>query len=243
MEVIIEPWPYGSLEIGDEPGRYFQGLVYARDTRNGNNPDSNFYSFPVPIIPVVDYHKRELVKIEKLATGGKGDPLTRVSRDLEHPLAHCTTAEYVPELLKNGVRKDLKELSVLQPDGPSFTVSDGSLVEWQKWRFRVSFTAREGVVIHDVQYDNRSVFYRLSISEMVNLLHSSRKHFQLRKAKTVPYADPRAPFHRKQAFDFGEGGAGMCANNLSLGCDCLGVIKVSPFPLIIKASLVTTSFP
>lgn len=45
--------------------------------------------------------------------------------------------------------------------------------------------------------------------------------------QTVPYADPRAPFHRKQAFDFGDGGLGNCVNNLTLGCDCLGVIKVS----------------
>lgn len=169
MEVIIEPWPYGSLEVSDEPGRYFQGVVYARDTRNGNNPDSNFYAFPVPIIPVVDYYKRELVRIDKLATGGKGESLTGSTRDSsKHPLAHCTTAEYIPELLPNGTRKDLKELNVLQPDGPSFTVTDESLVEWQKWRFRVSFTAREGVVIHDVHYENRSVFYRLSISEMVS---------------------------------------------------------------------------
>ena len=50
--------------------------------------------------------------------------------------------------------------------------------------------------------------YRMAMSEM-----------------TVPYCDPRPPFHRKQAFDFGDGGAGNCANNLSLGCDCLGVIK------------------
>jgi primary-amine oxidase len=42
---------------------------------------------------------------------------------------------------------------------------------------------------------------------------------------TVPYGDPRPPFHRKQAFDFGDAGAGRAANNLSLGCDCLGVIK------------------
>ena len=41
----------------------------------------------------------------------------------------------------------------------------------------------------------------------------------------MPYGDPRPPFHRKQAFDFGDGGAGRAANNLSLGCDCLGVIK------------------
>lgn len=47
----------------------------------------------------------------------------------------------------------------------------------------------------------------------------------LRPSQTVPYADPRPPFHRKQAFDFGDGGGGNMANNLSLGCDCLGVIK------------------
>lgn len=43
--------------------------------------------------------------------------------------------------------------------------------------------------------------------------------------QTVPYADPRPPYHRKQAFDFGDGGGGNMANNLSLGCDCLGLIK------------------
>ena len=40
----------------------------------------------------------------------------------------------------------------------------------------------------------------------------------------IPYADPRAPFHRKSAFDLGDTGAGMMANNLKLGCDCLGSI-------------------
>lgn len=37
--------------------------------------------------------------------------------------------------------------------------------------------------------------------------------------------DPRTPYHRKQAFDLGDAGAGSCANNLHLGCDCLGTIK------------------
>ena len=37
--------------------------------------------------------------------------------------------------------------------------------------------------------------------------------------------DPRSPYHRKQAFDLGDAGAGSCANNLALGCDCLGTIK------------------
>ena len=41
---------------------------------------------------------------------------------------------------------------------------------------------------------------------------------------SIPYADPRSPFHRKSAFDLGDVGAGFMANNLRLGCDCLGSI-------------------
>lgn len=118
----------------------------------------------------MDYHKREIVRIDKLATGGKGDSLTASDAAFrEDVIGHCTTAEYVPELLPKGTRKGLKELNVLQPNGPSFKVSqDESLVEWQKWRFRVGFNPREGATIHDVWYDGRSVLYRLSMSEMVS---------------------------------------------------------------------------
>lgn len=206
FEIVVEPWPYGGLDLEDENRRYFQGLVFAQDNRNGN-PDSNFYAFPLPLIPIMDAHKQEIIRIDRLATGGKGDSLTGQTHS-KKILEHCANAEYVPELLANGTRKDLKTLNVVQPDGPSFKVTDDSLVEWQKWRFRVSFNPREGAVIHDVHYDGRSIMYRLAISEM-----------------TVPYADARPPFQRKQAFDFGDGGAGNCANNLALGCDCLGVIK------------------
>ena len=40
----------------------------------------------------------------------------------------------------------------------------------------------------------------------------------------IPYSDPRHPFHKKAAFDLGDAGAGAMANNLKLGCDCLGSI-------------------
>ncbi|KAH7122759.1 copper amine oxidase-like protein [Dendryphion nanum] len=206
FELVVEPWPYGGLDLGAENRRYFQGLCFAQDTRNGN-ADSNFYAYPLPLIPILDAHKKEIVRIDRLATGGKGDSLTAKTHS-ERVLDHCQSAEYVPELLPGGTRKDMKPINITQPEGTSFKVSDESLIEWQKWRFRVSFNPREGAVLHDIHYDGRSVLYRLSISEM-----------------TVPYGDPRPPFHRKQAFDFGDGGAGNCANNLSLGCDCLGVIK------------------
>ncbi|KAF2854157.1 copper amine oxidase-like protein [Plenodomus tracheiphilus IPT5] len=206
FELVVEPWPYGGLDIGAENRRYFQGLCFAQDTRNGN-ADSNFYAYPLPLIPVMDCQSREIVRIDRLATGGKGDALTGQTHN-ERVLDHCTSAEYVPELVEGGTRKDVKPINITQPEGPSFKVTDESLVEWQKWSFRVSFNPREGAVLHDIHYDGRSILYRMSISEM-----------------SVPYADARPPFHRKQAFDFGDGGAGNCANNLSLGCDCLGVIK------------------
>jgi Cu2+-containing amine oxidase len=33
----------------------------------------------------------------------------------------------------------------------------------------------------------------------------------------VPYAEPRAPYHRKCAFDVSDYGLGFCANSLELG--------------------------
>lgn len=72
----------------------------------------------------------------------------------------------------------------------------------------VGFNYREGLTLHDIRYDGRSLFYRLSLAEMF-----------------VPYGDPRGPYPRKGAFDLGNDGAGINANNLKLGCDCLGHIK------------------
>lgn len=205
-EAELEPWPYGYSDPGETPPRYIQGLCFAKNKQNGN-PDSNHYSHPIPIFVILDVYKQEIVKVEKLATGGTSDGIT-YDTHRANAVDHCLPAEYVPELADVAYRTDIKPLNITQPEGPSFKVSNESLVEWQKWRFRVGFNPREGVTLHDVHYDGRSVFYRLGLSEM-----------------TVPYGDPRPPFHRKQAFDFGDGGAGRSANNLSLGCDCLGAIK------------------
>lgn len=107
-------------------------------------------------------------------------------------------------------RTDLKPLEIHQPEGPSFTV-DGWQVKWQKWSFRVSMNAREGMVLHDIAYDDdgreRSILTRASFAEMV-----------------VPYGDPRPSHFWRSAFDVGEYGLGALANSLTLGCDCLGSI-------------------
>jgi len=108
-------------------------------------------------------------------------------------------------------RSGIKPLTIAQPEGASFSLT-GNQIEWQNWKFVAGLNAREGLTIHHVRYYNqkrdRSILYRGSLTEMV-----------------VPYGDPKPTQVRKNAFDVGEYGMGMCANSLRLGCDCLGHIE------------------
>ncbi|MEM7115191.1 MAG: primary-amine oxidase [Chloroflexota bacterium] len=107
-------------------------------------------------------------------------------------------------------RQDLRPLDIVQPDGVSFEV-EGWQVRWQKWSFRVSFNYREGLVLHQIGYEDggrkRPIIYRASLAEM-----------------TVPYADTSVTQYRKNFLDAGEYGMGVMTNSLQLGCDCLGEI-------------------
>lgn len=120
------------------------------------------------------------------------------------------SADYAAARL-NDFRTDIKPLAITQPEGPSFQLK-GHHLSWQNWKFVVGFNAREGLTIHDVRYADagkaRPILYRGSLTEMV-----------------VPYGDPRPTQARKNAFDVGEYGMGMCANSLRLGCDCVGHIE------------------
>ncbi|KAL3487494.1 copper amine oxidase [Aspergillus germanicus] len=198
VTVCNDPWIYGTDDPA-ETRRLFQCYMYIVAT---DHPQNNHYSVPCKFSPVFDGLTHELVRMDYLPT--KGDASVESTTQ---PWKPVETIQYAHDLLTESLRNDLKPYIVQQPQGPSFDVR-GNEVAWQKWRFRVGFNSREGLVIHNLTYDGRSVFYRLSVSEM-----------------TVPYGDPRAPFHRKQAFDVGDVGFGITANQLSLGCDCLGHIK------------------
>lgn len=199
--VISDPWIYGSDGIGDEE-RLYQCFLYLRDPNNSSEADSCHYAHPIPISPIVSTDTMKVIRIDIMPTGADNTikPLSKYK--VQPP------NEYIPEL--QNLRTDLKPLNVIQPEGASFSVKQegtSSVLNWQKWQFRVGFNQREGMVLYDVRYDNRSLFYRLSLSDM-----------------NIPYADPRHPFHKKSAFDLGDAGAGIMANNLKLGCDCLGSI-------------------
>ncbi|MCE0538736.1 primary-amine oxidase [Kineosporia rhizophila] len=108
-------------------------------------------------------------------------------------------------------RTTQKPLHITQPEGSSLSIDEDNLLTWEKWSLRVGFDAREGLVLHQIGFDEgqgpRSIIHRASISEMV-----------------VPYADPAPVRSWQNYFDTGEYLVGRYANALELGCDCLGEI-------------------
>ncbi|GAB1312465.1 hypothetical protein MFIFM68171_02675 [Madurella fahalii] len=200
--VVVEPWTYGTDGLNDMSKRVTMCWFYMRLSPD---PDANYYAYPLDLcVEMSDDLK--VVKIIHLPSGendraaSEGGP-----KPFDHRKIH-DTSEYYPTLTA-APRATTKPYHVSQPEGPSFSVR-GNQVSWEKWTMRVGFNYREGMTLHDVRFDGRSLFYRLSLSEMF-----------------VPYGDPRTPYPRKAAFDLGNDGAGLCANNLKLGCDCLGHIK------------------
>jgi primary-amine oxidase len=187
--VQIDPWPAGSFGLAHEEGRRIcRCLSYLRAT-----PDDNGYAHPVEgVVGFVDMARGQVLEV--IDTGVIPIPVE--------------SGNYYRESVS--LRQDLKPLEIVQTEGPSFVV-EGNHVRWQKWDFRVTMDPVEGLVLHQVGYQDkgrvRPILARASVSEMV-----------------VPYGDP-GPMHGwKNAFDAGEWGLGRMANSLALGCDCLGII-------------------
>ena len=189
--IMVDIWSagyYGTEE--DRTRRLARPLCFVR-----SDPTDNGYARPIEgLRPVVDLNQMRVIRVEEYGRW----PL---------PPEGCN---YAADRVQD-FRKDIKPLEITQADGPSFQVQ-GNMVRWQKWSFVIGFSAREGLTLHNLCYNDkgkdRSVLYRASLSEMV-----------------VPYGDPALQQARKNAFDAGEYGLGMCANSLELGCDCLGLIK------------------
>lgn len=179
---------YGLPEEG-EPGarRLARILAYARPT-----PGGNAYARPLHgIFGLVDVTTGQLVRFEDR------DPAPLPPGDGEFRAGHA-----------GPLRDDVREIRITQPEGPSFSVH-GHEVSWQKWRFRVGFSSREGLVLHELGYEDggrvRPIMHRASYAEMV-----------------VPYADPDRFY--MSPLDIGEFNTGTLTNSLTLGCDCLGAI-------------------
>jgi primary-amine oxidase len=188
--VMLEMWGVGTLA---EPEEAEKRLAWCPSwlRSGGDNP----YAHPIEgVYAIVDLNAMKVLRVE------------------DHGVVPLPPepGEYVASAMEQ-FRGDLTELTIIQPEGPSFDIN-GWQVCWQNWQFRIGFTHREGLVLHQLQYRDgdrlRPVIYRASYAELV-----------------VPYGDPSPGSYRKQAFDIGEGGVGHQTNSLEFGCDCLGEVR------------------
>lgn len=180
-----------------KPARLIQCFLYWR-----NDEADNQYAKPIDLLPVVDLNARKVISCSRQP--GATPPKIGFKTNVNYHRASLEANSYLPTTH----RSPMKPLDIVQSEGPNFVVKDGRVVTWDKWSMRLGFNYREGLVIHDAKFNNRSVMKRMSLVEMA-----------------VPYADPNPPFERKCAFDVGDYGLGYCADSLELGCDCLGHIR------------------
>ncbi|CCM06334.1 uncharacterized protein FIBRA_08587 [Fibroporia radiculosa] len=240
-QLHADGWAIGHDARFPKQKRIQQALLFARFSQH-----DNLYAHPMDFIPVVDSIAMKVIHIDfpprylpqasseslfaKHGVDAELSMPTTVPPPLEENQLVAAKREripppreswdFLPDLMaqKSGetfkVRDDIKPLHVVQPEGVSFKIS-GNELEWQKWKMHIAFHHREGIALSTITYNDdgnvRPIFYRLSLSEMV-----------------VPYGAPEHPHPRKHAFDVGEYGMGTMANELSLGCDCLGQIHYLP---------------
>ncbi|KAI0044568.1 hypothetical protein FA95DRAFT_1562098 [Auriscalpium vulgare] len=231
-QIFADGWSIGYDDRFPKSQRLQQGLLFARFSEH-----DNLYAHPLDFVPIVDMNTSKVIAIEFPATYSTTAPdaVPSLSVPTTKPPAldvDSLTASnrarippplgpfnFLPDLMKEDATKEGKEykereapkpLHVVQPEGVSFKM-DGNVLEWQKWKMHIGFSHREGIALSTITYNDdgviRPLFYRLSLAEMV-----------------VPYGAPEHPHPRKFAFDTGEYGMGTMANELSLGCDCLGQI-------------------
>lgn len=189
-QVHMETWPIGAQipEYLNDGRRLIWTPMWFKPT-----PITNMYAHPINgVYAIVDLQTEEVVGVE----------------DNDVTPIPMTNGDYRLEQTGGGV--ELKSLEIVQKDGASFDVN-GWRIDWERWNLRVGWDQREGLVIHDVRFNDngeeRRIGYRMSIAELV-----------------IPYGDPSQGTYRKNAFDTGEYGLGNYTNSLTLGCDCLGEI-------------------
>ena len=187
-KVLIEPWAAGDFGFKEEKG---ERLAYGHCWL-ANDAGDNPYGRPIANVhPLIDLRRRRVIRVDDFG-------IVPLPPD-PGPIVRPDEPKRVP-----------KPLDIVQPDGPSFAVN-GHHVRWQGWNLRVGFNVREGLVLHEIGYEDRGnlrpIMHRASLAEMV-----------------VPYGEPNGGNFRRNAFDVGEYGVGQLLDSLELGCDCLGHI-------------------
>ena len=180
-DVFLDIWAPGDGQTYGVPAG--TRLLRALSDYAGGLPNS--YDRPIEgVVATVDMNRNMVVDV---TDSGKRPVDTQTTGNADSP------------------RTGLKPLVVTQPGGPSFQIS-GNDVTWQGWRFTVGFTAREGLVLSRIGYDDgggvRPIIYRLALDDIY-----------------VPYALPDSNWVWRTAFDIGEYNIAQYANALQTNVD------------------------
>ena len=161
---------------------------------------ANFYMRPIEGLTVLlDMDTKEVVEISDQG------------RDIPVPKSSGTDYRFeAAGRNKPSARvKSLNPISIEQPLGPSFEVTDGHQIKWAGWKFHLKPDPRAGVVVSDVKVtdpgtgERRAVMYKGFASELF-----------------VPYMDPTDAWYFKTYMDAGEYGFGLQAMPLVPLNDC-----------------------
>ena len=185
--IQIDPWPGGGFVNKNikNGNRALKAISFLKDSEK-----DNAYARPIQgLIAHIDLTENKVVEVEDHGV-------------VEVPKAHARYDKDGQESL----RENPKEIAITQPEGVGFSVED-NLISWEGWQLRASIDPIEGLALHQVSLNNRPIFYRAGLSDMV-----------------VPYGSSDPMHWWKAVHDGTEYGFGTMTNSLTLGCDCLGEI-------------------
>jgi primary-amine oxidase len=161
--------------------------------------------------------------------------------------------DFLPDLIAENdknfkLRDDVKPLHIVQPEGVSFKMN-GNELEWQKWKMHIcEYGCLQGrlsmITLSRIQRSviERGLHSRQSHTTMMESLGRSSTAFPWRRwlfhtqhlntptrANSRLMCELRHFFIKLFSLNFvgrlsGEYGLGTMANELALGCDCLGQI-------------------
>ena len=135
--------------LGNETGRLVRVLFIAdQDAIN------NFGPVLDSVMAVVDVHGGRVVELYDVP----GVPNRKVPHDIFDPKVRGGAPPTTP-------------VRPVRAQGANFTI-DGNQIRWANWQFRFGFNDREGLVLHQVRFDDngreRSILHRASVSEVVS---------------------------------------------------------------------------
>jgi primary-amine oxidase len=180
-DIYIDIWAPGESDVPGAPAgaRLLRGIAFYQGTL------TNQYDRPVEgLIATVNMNNLQVVEVTD--TGAK-------------PVNTTLTGAAKP------ARPGMKPLVVSQPQGTSFKI-EGTKVSWLGWQFRLGYTMREGLVLHQIGFAPsgapRPLIHRLSLDEIY-----------------VPYGHPDPLWSWRGAMDVGEYNLGQYIEPLEVGVD------------------------